>query len=134
MSDTTTTADTATTPPDRADLEAFCEAIVPGCVEVGALRYLDALADELGPQGRVPFEAAIATVEGFMRDGRPLAEVVDDPSFRRMRAAVIEAHYSGYRQPGFEGPSAWETTGFADSTAAHMAPRDFTFLKLTVAP
>lgn len=127
----TVVGDTITS--EFSPFERFCEGIVPGCVEVGAIRYIQALAAEQPEHRRADFDAAVAEATGWMETGVAIADVVGTQTFGRLRAAVIEAYYSGYRQPGYTGPGGWEATGFADAPMARVARRDFTFLNLTEA-
>jgi hypothetical protein len=55
--------------------------------------------------------------------------IARQPHFDFLRALAIEAYYSDFRQPGYQGPGAWRTIHFDSAPMAARAMQDWSFLR-----
>jgi hypothetical protein len=106
-------------------LAAVCEAVVPGSAPVGPVVYLDSVAADMPPQQRDAFLAAIDSLAGSL-DALDRAQF--SPEFQWLRALAIEAYYSDFAQPGYDGPTAWDDVDFSSPLARRLA-KDWSFLR-----
>lgn len=116
---------------DVESFEQFCDEVVPGSLAVGPAKYVTDLGAGLARDGQVDLRQLVTKAITWLRQGR-VQEESSEPDFLRLRALVIEIFYSGYCQPGYEGPDGWAVTGFDAAPMARLAKRDFEFLTLGV--
>ncbi len=110
-------------------VRALCEALVPGSAAVGPAVYVDSVAAEMPAEERSALLRAVAALEPVRSRGAEfLAEVRDSPEFAQLRALAIDAYYSDFTEPGYEGPSAWDAIDF-NSPQARRLRKDWSFLR-----
>jgi hypothetical protein len=109
-------------------LDLVCEAVVPGSRPVGPVAYLDAAVGGWPEPQRGAFLQAVDDLAPVRERGPGfLAEVQATPAFGLVRAMAIEAYYSDWAQPGYDGPTAWDEIDF-NSPLARRLHKDFGFL------
>ena len=112
---------------EAAVLEGVCEAVVPGSAPVGPVTYIDSVALELPPPLQEAVRGAIAELAPALREQR-LDEAQFGPGFQLLRALAIEAYYSDFAEPGYDGPTAWDAIDFSSSQARRLR-KDWSFLR-----
>ncbi len=117
------------TPEQAETARQLCEAVVPGSAAVGPAVYLDSdMADQ--PDGvRQVFLDALDAARVTLEAGGGWAQVAREPAFDLLRAKAIEAYYSDFRRPGYDGPSAWDDIDFKSAPWAERAKQDWSFLR-----
>ena len=111
-----------------AAVEVLCELIVPGSKRVGPVVYVDALIAGMPPEVREGALAAIDALAPAAESGaEALAEKANTPEFGFVRALAIEAYYSDFVAPGYDGPGAWTEIDFNSPLATRLA-KDWSWL------
>lgn len=110
-------------------VEQICEYVVPGSAAVGPAVYLDSLVADWPDGQRQALEAVLDEVGALLADGSGWPAVTAKPYFAWLRALAIEAYYSDFRQPGYDGPGAWDATDFISTPMAARAKQDWSFLR-----
>jgi hypothetical protein len=103
-------------------VEAVCDAIVPGSARVGPAVYVDALLARMDEGTQAAALAAFATLA---RDG--VEQHTGTPDFFWVRALAIEAFYSDFVAPGADAEGAWSEIDFNSPLATRLA-KDWSFL------
>lgn len=104
------------------DVEAVCDAIVPGSARVGPALYVDALLAQMDDAAR---SAALAAFAAVARG--PIEDHLGTPDFFQVRALAIEAFYSDFVAPGVDATGAWEEIDFNTPLATRLA-KSFSYL------
>jgi hypothetical protein len=104
------------------NVEAVCDAIVPGSARVRPAVYVDAL---LARMEEGPRAATLAAFASLARG--EIAEHVGTPEFLQVRALAIEAFYSDFVAPRVDATGAWEEIDFNSPLATRLA-KDWSYL------
>lgn len=108
---------------------ALCEALVPGSGAVGPVAFIDSVAAEMPAGQRAALREAIAALEPVRRRGVDfLDEERDSQHFGLILALAIDAYYSDFAEPGYEGPTAWDAIDF-NSPQGRRLRKDWSFLR-----
>ncbi|WP_340541081.1 hypothetical protein [Nocardioides sp. GXZ039] len=110
-------------------LEGICEFVVPGSAPAGPAVYIDSMAADLAAEPREALCAILDEARESQLGGGSWQELATRPWFGWLRALAIEAYYSDFRQPGYEGPGAWDAIAFTSAPMAARAKQDWTFLR-----
>lgn len=110
-------------------LQQLCEYVVPGSTPAGPTVYLDSLIADWPERQRDALHAVLEEIRTLLAAGADWAEITAKPYFSWLRALAIEAYYSDFRQPGYEGPGAWVATDFISTPMAARAVQDWSFLR-----
>lgn len=110
-------------------LEQICEYVIPGSGPTGPAVYLDSLVADMDAAQGDALRGCIDEVAGLLAAGSTWADVAGKPYFSWLRALAIEAYYSDFRQPGYDGPGAWAATDFISTPMAARAKQDWSFLR-----
>jgi hypothetical protein len=110
-------------------LQQLCEYVVPGSTPAGPAVYLDSLVADWPAGQRESLHAILDEVRTNLASAAGWADVTGKPYFPWLRALAIEAYYSDFRQPGYDGPGAWAATGFISTPMAARAVQDWSFLR-----
>lgn len=103
--------------------------MVPGSSAVGPEVYLDSDAADQ-PEGlRQLIQESLDASQAILDSGGTWEQVAREPFFGLLRAKAIEAYYSDFRQPGYDGPSAWDEIDFTSAPWAARAKQDWSFLR-----
>jgi hypothetical protein len=109
-------------------LAAVCEVMVPGSGRVSPALYIDAAASGWPPPQLEAVRAALADWDGAVDGGEDFVrERMFTPEFPMLRALAVEAFYSDWAPPDYEGPRAWEQIGY-DHPLAMRLDKDFSYL------
>ena len=110
-------------------VSAVCEAVVPGSAATGPVVYIDSVVAGMPPPQKAAFLASVDELEGVLTGGIPFLESVQfGGAFQWLRAMAIEAYYSDFGQPGYNGPTAWKDIDF-NSPEALRLKKDWSFLR-----
>jgi hypothetical protein len=136
--------------------EALCETIVPadsnpkegpGALTVGAISYIDSTLFEFPKETQQYFRRALGLLNEKCRQdfsksfadldhldkNLVLRDFFLEPTTREMafdlRSIVLEAFYSDYHDPSYEGITAWDYAGFAGKRITGLK-KDWSFLKV----
>lgn len=107
----------------------LCEAIVPGSEHVGPAVYLDSIIADMDEAQQTFFLNALNDVSTVLAAGDDWTKIANEAYFAPLRALAIEAYFSDFRQPGYDGPSAWDDIGYKSAPWANRAKQDWSFLK-----
>ncbi|MFC1437090.1 GMC family oxidoreductase [Streptacidiphilus sp. N1-10] len=110
-------------------LARFCDLVVPGSVEVGAVDYIERALERMSLSEEDAVHAAIGVAAGAPTPER----MVDTEAFETLRALAIEAYYGDYLAPGRPGPGGHAAIGF-DPPAARRLRKDWGFLDASARP
>lgn len=109
--------------------EQVCEYVVPGSRPAGPAVYLDSVVADWPAGQREALEGVLDEVAGLLADGVDWQDIAAKPYFSWLRALAIEAYYSDFRQPGYDGPGAWVATDFISTPMAARSTQDWSFLR-----
>lgn len=136
--------------------EALCETIVPegadarsdpGANTVGGLTYIDSFLVSLPKEAQEYFKNSIQALDNvcekkFSRKFADLAisernkvlrEFYLEPTSREsmfdLRSVALEAFYSDYHDPSYDGMTAWQYVGFGGKRISDIK-KDWTFLRV----
>jgi hypothetical protein len=113
-------------------LAAVCEVMVPGSERVSPVLYIDAAASGWPAPQLNAVRAALASWDGAVDGGEDFVrERMFTPEFPMLRALAVEAFYSDWAPPEYQGPRAWEQIGY-DHPLAMRLDKDFSYLGGTV--
>jgi hypothetical protein len=115
--------------PQFDTLQQVCEYVVPGSAPAGPAVYLDSLVADWPAGQRESLHAVLDEVGALLAGGAGWDAITGKPYFGWLRALAIEAYYSDFRQPGYDGPGAWVATGFLSTPMAARAVQDWSFLR-----
>lgn len=117
------------TPEQAETARQLCEAVIPGSGAVGPEVYLDSdAADQPEPLRQALLEA-LDGARAILEGGGSWEQVAREPAFDLLRAKAIEAYYSDFKRPGYDGPSAWDDLDFKSAPWAERAKQDWSFLR-----
>ena len=109
-------------------LAAVCEVMVPGSGRVSPALYIDAAASSWPPPQLEAVRAALVDWDGAVEGGEDFVrERMFTPEFPMLRSLAVEAFYSDWAPPEYEGPRAWEQIGYDHPLAVHH-DKDFSYL------
>lgn len=117
------------TPEQAETARQLCEAVVPGSSAVGPEVYLDSDAAGQPDPLRQAILESLDAARAILDAGGTWEQVAREPFFGLLRAKAIEAYYSDFRQPGYDGPSAWDEIDFTSAPWAARATQDWSFLR-----
>lgn len=110
-------------------LERLCDMVVPGSRAAGPAVYIDSVLADMPEAQAKSFVSAMVDVGQHLDAGGPSTDLTRLTTFGALRGLVIEAYYSDFRRPGYDGPGAWAQIGFTSAPMAARAKQDWTFLR-----